>query len=75
MKKQHSNGLSWIAGMFNLAGAYTGPVKLGDLSDDSKALRSDWGVVGNEIRKATADVKSGTSRKAERHNPKQRSSS
>lgn len=38
--------------VFNLAGASLKKVKIGDMSDDLKALRNDWGLVGQAIGKA-----------------------
>jgi len=68
MMMKHKYTLFGAGSVFNLAGASTRPVKIGDASDDIRALRSDWGIVGNEIRKATVAVKSSPAPKATRKN-------
>ncbi|NTU52768.1 MAG: hypothetical protein HGA97_03515 [Chlorobiaceae bacterium] len=42
--------------VFNLAGASHQVVRLGDASDDFKALRNDWALVGNAIHSAEKNM-------------------
>ncbi len=44
------------ASLFDLAGNLSGKVKIGDMSDDVKALRGDWVAVGNDIGEAKKSV-------------------
>lgn len=57
--------------VFNLAGASHQVVRIGDASDDIKALRNDWVLVGNAIHRAECNVTGRSTHKTSgTHDPK-----
>lgn|GEM_PF-1014591 len=57
--------------VFNLAGVSHQVIRLGDASDDIKALRNDWALVGNAIHSAEKSMSGrDTHKMSGSHDPK-----
>jgi hypothetical protein len=70
MMKKQKYAIAGIGSTFNLAGASMERVRVGDASDDIKALRNDWAAVGNDIRWASGALKRSSESKVNRDDSK-----